>query len=177
VHDLLIHHEVLDWEYLGNVCELILKDSPESALMKGLAVYCVYQNGDLKSAVSLVEKARAQYASDASLLGLHVFLLIRSGRWQEAKALIQASDNFGNELLISSLGWICQEQKDWSCAEQTWKRIQSQSPQNLAAIAGMAKVAVAQGDLDRAKDLLQQGLVISSKYRPFLEIKEQINGF
>jgi Flp pilus assembly protein TadD len=177
IHDPLIHHEILDWGYLGNVCELILQDAPDSALMKGLAVYCSYQNGDLQSALTQIEKARAQFASDASLLGLHVFLLIRSGRWQEAKALIQASDSSANELLISSMGWICQEQKDWTCADHSWKRMQGQNSQNLSAFAGLARVAVAQGDLDRAKDILQQGLLISAKYRPFLEIKDQIHGF
>ncbi|MGZ5279709.1 MAG: hypothetical protein ACXWC9_07200 [Pseudobdellovibrionaceae bacterium] len=176
IHELMIHREIFEWGYLGNICDLLLKDGPDSAISKGLSVYCSYQLGDLKSAIGQVEKARNQYGTDPSLRGLHTFLLIKSNRFQEAYALIKASGGAGNELLVSSHALICQELKDWSCAEREWRRIQTQNPQSLAAYAGLARMAEAEGDTDRAKDLLQQGLIISGHYKPLLEVKDQIDG-
>ncbi len=176
IHELMIHREVFEWGYLGNICDLLLKDSADSALTKGLASYCSYQLGDLKASIEQIEKARAQYGTDGTLLGLHSFLLIKSNRLQEAKALIQSVGGNGNELLVSSYANVCQEQKDWKCAEREWHRIQGLNSQSVAAFAGLARVAVAQGDSERAKDLIQQGLVISSLYKPLLEVKDQVDG-
>jgi tetratricopeptide (TPR) repeat protein len=175
VHDLLIHEEVIQWGYLGRICEMLVRTSADSPQMKALAGFCSYQAGDLKNAIDLVEKARLQYAGEVSLMGLHAFLLYRSGRQAEAKALIQATSGAGNELLVSTSAWICQDQKDWSCAERDWKRIQGINSQSLASFAGLARVAIAQGHNDRAKDFVQQGLLISDHYRPLLEIKEQLD--
>ncbi len=176
VHELLVHREVFDWGYLGNICELLVKAPSDSPQIKGLAAFCSYQSGDIKKAIESIDKARAQFAADPTLMGLHTFLLFKSGRQQEAKALIQTSNGSNNELLVSTHAWICQEEKDWDCAEREWKRIHAQNPQNLAAFAGLAKMAIAQGDADRAKDLIQQGLLVSSHYRPFLELKDQVDG-
>lgn len=176
MQDLAIHREIFEWNYLSNICELLSQTSVEPQVMLGLSAFCIYQTGDMKTALANIQKARAQFQNDTELLGLHGFLLLKSGRLQEAKALLQASSGRGNELTSSSLGWICQEQKEWECAEQAWKRVQAHNPQSLAAFAGMARVSIAQGEVDRAKDLLQQGMILSSRYRPFLEIKEQLDG-
>ncbi len=175
VHDLLIHQEILQWNYMGKLCAVVLHGSADSPQMKALESYCSYQTGDIKTAIEQAEKARAQYAGDMSLMGLHAFLLYRSGRVQEAKALIQSASGGGNELLVSTSAWVCQEQKDWSCAEREWKRIQGINSQSLASFAGLARIALAQGNADRAKDLVQQGLLISDRYRPLREIKEQLD--
>jgi tetratricopeptide (TPR) repeat protein len=176
IHELLIHREVFEWDYLGNICDLLLKDSSDTALLKGLAAYCSYQLGDLKAAIEQIEKARAQFSTDGTLLGLHSFLLIKSNRLQEAKALIQSVGGNGNELMVSAYATVCQEQKDWTCAAREWHRIQSLNSQSLAAFAGLARAAVAAGDFERAKDLIQQGLVISALYKPLLEVKDQVDG-
>jgi tetratricopeptide (TPR) repeat protein len=175
IHDFLIHREVLEWGYLGNICDLLVKSEPNSALYKGLSAYCSYEQGDLKAALDKIEKSSAQFTNDVQLLGLHSFLLYRSGRTSEAKAVVQLPKAGESELALTVKATLCQEQKDWNCAEETWEKVRQLNPQNLAAFAGLTRVALQSGHKDFASDTLKRGLLISNQYQPFLELKDVLH--
>ncbi len=174
-HDLLIHRAVLDWNYLANVCEILLHDAPSSALYSGLRSYCSYQQGDLKAALQSVDQSRLQNAQDSTLIGLNAFLLVKAGRVSEAKVLFQLPAAQESPVIHSLKARLCQEQKDFKCAEEQWKLVKNKSPHDVETFAGLAQVFISRGQKDFARDLVKQGLLISSSYQPLLELREQLN--
>lgn len=175
VHDYMIHRELLEWVYLGNICEILIQGGGESPIYSGLSAYCRYKQNDLKMALDKIEKARTQFRSDRTLIGLHSYLLYRSNRSDEAKALVQLPDAAESDLALFVKASLCQDQRDWSCAETAWEKIHQNDPRNLAAFAGLAGVFLATDQKELAHDYFKQGLLISKRYRPLLELKERFD--
>lgn len=167
-----IHQEAVGWKTLGNVCQQVANEISDVLSQKSLVAYCKFQMGDISGALDLIEKTRVQFQRDSNLISFQTFLLYKLNRAADAKALIQANPGVGNELMLATNAWLCQEQKDWTCAEREWKRIMTMDNQSLAAYAGLALVERENGNKDMSNDFLKQGLTFSDKYRPLIELKE-----
>jgi len=174
IHDEMVNREILNWSYLSNICE-ILEQRNTSALAMGLKAYCAYQRHDMKTALDLVEKARNQFSSDNYLVGLHAFLLMKSGRDEEAKALFQLPEAKENKLVWAVHGDVCEKQKDWACADESWHGLLTRDAKSLEAMRGMAVLSLNRGQRDMASDLIKRGLLISENYRPLVALKEQVD--
>jgi tetratricopeptide (TPR) repeat protein len=175
VHDYFIHREVIEWNYLANICDILVKGDSEAALYQGLSAFCTYEQGDLKPALESLEKARRQFANDPSLGALHAALLLKAGRSSEAKALLQLPKMGDSDLAISVKASMCEAQKDWSCAEENWKRLLLNNSHDIGAFAGLSRIALVRGQIEQAQDYLKQGMLISRNYQPFLSLKDEIN--
>ncbi len=175
LHDLFVHEEVLEWGYLGNICEMLVKNGTDNVLFKGLGIYCTYQQGDLQAAISQMEQARTQFANDPTLAGLHSFLLWKSGRVNEAKALTQLPKIQETKLSDTVAATLCESQGNWACAEDTWRKLMQKDSKNISAFAGLARVALHKGQPEMAQDFIKQGLLISNHYKPLVELKGRIN--
>ncbi|MEZ0391876.1 MAG: tetratricopeptide repeat protein [Pseudobdellovibrionaceae bacterium] len=175
VQDFMVHREVVEWTYLGNICDILVQQSPGSASTIGLSAFCSYQKKDLKSASDKIEKARNQFSNDKILTGQQAFFFYKADRKKEAKAILSLPGAIDNDLSRIVKAHICVDEKDFACAENSWKAIQQNDPKNLAAFAGLSEVALESGQKEAARVSLKQGLLISSNYRPFLELKEKID--
>jgi len=174
-HYYLLHQEVLAWGYLGNVCQQLLENMPESAPQMGLKTSCFYQQADMSSAIQEIEKARSQYVGEPILYGIHAYLLYRSGRFSEANAMGELPQADKSQLLTLVQARICEAQKDWSCARDNWEKLDETSSHRVEVIAGMARAAFEMGQREEASDLVTQGLLLSGEYRPLIEMKDQLN--
>lgn len=174
-HPELIHGEILQWNYLSNICRDLTKSGADSPAYQGLNSYCLYQTGDLKAALDKIEKARAQFSKESMLLGLHAFLLVKAGRNSEASALFQLAKSDESPLLHNVHARWCINEKDWNCAEQEWKNYQAIEGENVETSVGLSQIAFAKGQKDMASDYVKQGLSVSGNYRPLLILKDQLN--
>ena len=174
-HNELIHREILGWKYLQNICQILMdgseKDSVES---KGLLAFCAYQQGDLKTAVDTIENAGKLSVDDNVLYGLRAFLLFRSGRPDEAKALLVLGQKEKSVLLKSVEAEICETENDIACSEAAWKEILNSQDSNILALAGLAKQALQTGNKETAADYVTRAWLKSSNFRPIMEIKDQL---
>lgn len=175
IHDDLVHREILEWNYLGQICNITLKNFPVSAYPMGLRALCSYQQADMKSALEQIEKARTQFSSEPILYGLQSFLLNKSGRGSEASAIWKLARADESDLLVSVRARSCMEQKDWNCAETQWQKLLLKQSNSIEALYGLAKISMEQGKKDQALDFIQQGLVVSKNYRPLVILKDQMN--
>jgi Flp pilus assembly protein TadD len=175
IHHEMFDREILKWSYLAGVCDQIFKKDQQSALEMGLKAYCAYQRGDMKTALDLVEKARDQFSLDQSLIGLHAFLLMQLGRDDEAKTLFQLPQAKENKLVWAVHGDVCEKQKDWACADESWHGLLSRDSKSLEALRGMVVLSLNRGQREMAGDLIKRGLLISDNYRPLVALKEQVD--
>jgi tetratricopeptide (TPR) repeat protein len=175
IHNEMINREILSWSYLSNICDLLTQKNGASAIAMGLKAYCAYQRQDMKTALDLVEKARNQFSSDNYLVGLHAFLLMKSGRDEEAKALFQLPEAKENPLIWAVHGQVCELQKDWACADESWHGLLNRDAKNLEALRGMAVLSLNRGQREMAGDLIKRGLLISDNFRPLVALKEQVD--
>lgn len=172
IHNFQVHREVLQWSYLANFCDMLLNGAAESPLMGGLRSFCSYQKNDFKLAMDEIEKMRNQYPQEPILMGLHSFLLFKLDRFSEAKALTTVSSD-KEPLVVEVKGSLCEREKDWNCAESIWQSILKKNPSALRAMEGVARIAKEKGQIEKSNDLVRRGLLISSNYRPFIELQEK----
>lgn len=175
IHEDLIHREILEWKYLGEICDITLKNFPVSAYPMGLQALCSYQRSDMKLAMEQIEKARSQFSTEPILYGLQSFLLAKTGRNSEAAAIWKLSRADESDLLILVHARACMDQKDWACAETQWKKLLTKQNNSIEALHGLAKISMEQGKKDQALDFIQQGLLVSKNYRPLVILKDQVN--
>lgn len=173
-HDELVHGEVLQWNYLANICQTVVKDGSASPAYQGLESYCLYQSGNLKGALEKIEKARAQFSKENMLVGLHAFLLMKTGQGAEASALFKLPKSDAGVLAHDVHARWCASEKDWNCAESEWKKIQRLDERSVEVFLGLSQISIARGQKDMAADFVQQGLLISGNYRPLLVVKDQL---
>lgn len=174
-HDFRIHREVVEWAYLANICDLIVQKSPAYPVYQGLEAFCSYQQKDIGSALEKIEKARTQHANDTLLAAQHAFYLYRAGRIPEANALLQLPKVMDQPLASFVKASICMDSSEWKCAEDSWRKVQKDDPKNLAAFAGLSRIALARGQEDLASDYLKQGVLLSGAYKPYLQLKEKLD--
>jgi tetratricopeptide (TPR) repeat protein len=173
--DYLLHQEIFRWIYLGKICENITDTSPKTLPYAGLSVYCAYQQGNLRTALDLAEKARNQYANEPILAGLYAFLLQKSSRDEESSAVLQVPGARDFELGISLHAQQCSKRGDVDCAESDWTSLQKINPRSVDASAGLAKIALDKGRQDSARDWIKRGLMSSKDYKPLLVLERQLN--
>jgi tetratricopeptide (TPR) repeat protein len=174
-HNYLINQGLLKWKFLSKICINLLDVSTKTMTHAGLAALCAYQNGDLKTALDLAEKARNQYSNESLLIGLYGFMLLKSSRDEEANAILQIPGARDFELGLSLHADSCVKSGDWGCAETDWKALQGMNPQSLEASVGLATAAFENGRQDSAQDWIKRGLMTSEDFRPLLTLERQIN--
>jgi hypothetical protein len=173
--DLLEHREVFRWNFLGAICEGLVQAGSGSALYRALSAFCVYEKGELAQAISQTEEARVEFADDPQLLGLHAFLLYKAGRKGEAQALLKVSDRESSLLRRRVEAALCEDNANWSCAKTEWAAVLENDPKDLSAIAGLARMALSQGQRSQAKEIIERGMGISQSFAPLLQLKEQVS--
>lgn len=174
-HDYLIHREILGWKYLANVCEILTEGSnAKSSLNLAFSSYCNYQQGDLKAALDEIDAAALQSPTEASFYGLRAFLLMKSGRVSEAKAISALPGASNSQILKIVEAQICEIEKSATCAENKWKEVLSKEEGNILALSGLARLALETGNKELAADYATRASLKSNNYRPILEIKDQL---
>lgn len=176
LHNYFIHSEILGWKYLANICQILIDSGDKQSLeIKGLQSYCSYQQGDMKTAMDQIDSVSAQYSKESILYGLRAFLLMRSGRLNEAKSIFVLPNSQDSSLLGVVEAQICDKEKDDVCAERAWTRILSKDESNILALTGLAKVSMNNGNKDNAADYVMRAWLKSNNYKPILEIKDQLD--
>ncbi len=175
IHDLLVDREILSWSFLQNICEILIHPMSDNVVKFGLDSYCSYQRGDVKNSLDIIEKSRNQYATDPLLYGLHSFVLYRYGRGDEARVLASLPSAEKSILMKTTIGMVCADKKDWSCAEKNFSQVSQIPIYNTVNIdKGLAQSYYELGKRDQSMKWMQKGLETSSHYGPLLELKEKI---
>lgn len=174
VHDLFIDRQIFEWSHLGSLCEAAYAPISETALGQTLKAYCYFQRQDVTSALDTLEKAQKQRAQEPALRDILAFILLKLKRTEEAKAFSKLSSDTKLDALITAE--LCMADGNWNCAEGSWKRALEKDSLDLVALHGLAMKYKEVGQKEMAMDFVRRGLLVSSRYRPLIEQKEQLDG-
>lgn len=173
VHDLMVDQQIFKWSFLFEICEKIVSTKPDLVLFQTLKAYCHWQKEDYPQAIAILEKNYKQDSKGLALNTIYAYVLKRSERSDEAKAILKiAPDSKLASLLTAE--W-CVEDANWNCAAQSWNAVLAKDPMNIVAIHGLARRAQEIGQKSKAQELVSQGLLVSPNYGPLLELKEQLD--
>jgi hypothetical protein len=173
-HNLFVDRQILRWDRLTMYCDFLMSRFPENAISRALGSFCSFQKDENDLALQKVEDARAQFTESSYLMGLHAFYLYVTHRKTEAQQVAKVS--FSASVLADRVyAMTCFEQKDWSCAEQSWNRVLNKRSSDLEALHGLAQIQYAKNSRDRALDYVRRGLLESANYKPLLELKERLD--
>lgn len=175
-HDYLIHREILGWKYLANICDILREGSDaKSSTSLAFSSYCNYQQGNLKGALDQIDEAALQSPKEVSFYGLRAFLLFKSGRIAEAKAISSLPGSETSKALKIVEAQICEAEKNTNCAEEKWQEVLLKEEGNIQALSGLARLALDSGNKELATDFAMRASLKSSNYKPLLEIKDQLD--
>lgn len=175
IHALQIDRQVLAWDYLFKICQDLSQGQEQVALVVATTSYCHYQRNEMGPAIDIYQRLRNQYSKESSLYAFHSFLLFQLGRIDEANAILKLPKAMDSLLAVEVSAQACMNDRDWTCSEKKWNEILTKDQMNLKAITGLATIAYERGQKEQALDMLKRGLLISEKYRPLTELKDQID--
>lgn len=164
-----------NWENYRSMCEDLAKGFHGTALSEGINSYCHYQRKEMSSSFDVIEKARNQFSKEKSIIPWHIFLLSKSDRTEEAKALIKIADSNNSPLVALVEAKICEADQDWECTEKAWKKLLAKDPTSPQAMVGLANKFLQQKDVNTANSYLAKTQIVANRYKPLAEIKEKIN--
>ncbi len=170
VQNLWVDRQVAGWDSLSGVCDFVA-GGEATARTQALKALCLFENGETGKALRLVESGKQQFAADHLFIPLQSFLLKQSGQAEQAQSLAKLMAHSAPILLQVVAGDICIEKQDLDCAENSFRKALILNPNELAAIAGMAKVNFAMGKVSAAEELVKKGLAISPSYQPLVVLK------
>lgn len=177
LRNLSVDYSPLDWERLSGLCDQVAQNT--TMAQKGLALQaqCRFLEGQQGAALSLIEQARRQYASDLTLAAVHALLLRQADRAPEARSLTEFLD--GKPSLLGELvrADSCIRDGEWSCAEKSLQIIRSLDSREPTVFYGLGLLAKQRGQSEVVRDMITQGLRLYPRYRPLLELKGDSYGF
>lgn len=174
IYDLRIDQQAFEWENLKVYCDDILKLNPQAALARGLNSYCKMKRGEVSAAVLELEDAIVQYPTDSNLMSLQAAFYLSSSQTAKAKAVLQT---IRRPVLLTYLvkARVCADEHDLTCAKMNWDAAKGVRSDSIEAAGGLAWVASENGDKGHAQDLVRSGMLLSTTYRPLVELQESLN--
>ena len=175
LQSLNVDSQILSWDRFFQICDNLAKTFPGQEPAFALDSICLYQRGDTSQALQKIDERRRQLSQSPLLAAVQALLYMNVGRGAEARTLGQ----FTQEEVLGQLviGQLCQSEMDWACAEQAWNRVLSAAPQNPMAAYGLSVVAKQRGNENLVREQLRKAMILSPRYRPFLETRGEANGF
>jgi tetratricopeptide (TPR) repeat protein len=166
---LAVDRQLVSWDRLSPMCDRIIRTIPDHEGSRALGAICLFMRGDSTQALQKIDESRKQLSQSTLLAAAQALLFYKVGRAPEAKTLLQLAPEETLGHLVK--GQICQEEKDWPCAEEAWKRVLAVQPKNPMALYGQAFVAKQRGSDNAAREQINKAILIAPGYRPFLEAR------
>ncbi len=175
LRDPLLSSGQLSWIHLTSYCEEMAKKFSNSAEMKALLSVCLVKTGRAQEGPKLIEEALAQSPNDSLLLSVKAYILMTSGRMEEAHgALALAKANQVDILSKILLGRICMKTKDNKCIRDNFQHLGKQDFTPAIAAVGLAEAAQREGAVTSAKmyrDQLKRNL---QNYLPLIRLESEL---
>ncbi len=171
----LFSNSQLGWIHLTTYCEEMAKKFPNSSDMKALNALCHVKTGRAQEGPRLIEEALAQAPSDSLLLDVKAFILMTSGRVDEAHGALAIAKKNQNDILSKILmGRICMKNKQDLCVRENFQHLGKQDFTPAIAAVGLAEVSRREGSIGTAKlyrDQLKRNL---QNYLPSLRLEYEL---
>ncbi len=152
LRDPLIFSGQLAWNHLAPYCDEMARKFSNLPEMKALNTICLLKTGRVQEGPKLIEEAIAQAPSDSLILDVNAFLLMTSGREEEARGALQIAKKNNTDILSKILmGRLCLKNNEEKCALDNFKSIKSQSLNPAFTVFALAKVAQLEGSFDPIK--------------------------
>lgn len=175
VRELGVTFRGLEWSKFKSLCDEMIAAGGENAWAKALDVYCSYQKGDINGASSKGDAYNVKFAKDENILAIYLFILFKTNRLAEAKAITAL--NPGRDIYLLNLvkAEICLKDNNYSCAEEAFNDLYHRNLDDIEALYGLARANYLSNNKEAAAEYVQKGLSVSDKFLPLLRLKEKMN--
>lgn len=174
--NVFIYRHHLSWANFLPLCKQMVsrRDNEEAQLLN---VFCHYKAGQFVQARTLSEAAVDRNPKNALIQSWYAMSLKESGSADQASVVLGRAleGNRRSEYRLPLLlqGRFCEDSKNWDCAYSSWKKLLEMDYNNLAALAGLAKISDIRNTREEGERFLKRGISISPDYKPFLALKDE----
>ena len=175
VRELGVTFRALEWSKFKSLCDEMIGVGGENSWAKALDIYCSYQKGDINGASSKADSYNVKFAKDENILAIYLFILYKTNRLAEAKAVIAL--NPGREIYLLNLvkSEMCLKDNNYNCAEEGFNDLYHRDADDIEALHGLARTNYLSKNNEAAIQYMQKGLAINDKFLPLLHLKEKLN--
>lgn len=175
-HNVFIYRGHLSWAALFPLCQKMVqkREEVESRLLN---VFCLYKAGRFQEARVKAEAIVDRNPKDGLGLAWYALTLKDSGSPDQSSVILgralESDRKQSYQLPLLLQGRFCENSQNKDCAYETWKSLLEVDYNNLAALAGLAKLNHQQKSREEAEKLLARGLSLSPDYKSFLALKDE----
>ncbi len=172
--DLSLDWRNSEWDFLERYCSDLYNLGKGSGRMKAVRATCLIESNRDMEAAKLIDEALAEEPKQLSSLQAQASYLAKLGRSNEAQILFQNSDFKQTRLALYTQGDVCLVAKDYPCAESAYRTLLQRDFGDVIAHFGLAKIAVAKNDRQKAMAEIKAGFESESNFIPLIEIRDKL---
>ena len=179
-HNLFIDRDRVNWSRLSQWCSTVERNMDPNPHASAFEAMCLSKAGQLSDAERRVEDALAQAPKDALVQSIDAYVLFAENMNGRARAALEAAvqnDPSGRWAQPRRLmARYCHKIGDVTCERDNWQATLVKSNREIAALAGLASLDLAQDHIDDAKKYLMSALSLSDHYIPLYPIQNALSG-
>lgn len=175
IHNLHIHFDSVKWKTIYTLYKTIEKAAPEDAYLNLAFSYISHRKGDVLEAKEYLKKVKLQIPSDLTVKAIEAYMEPNlQGQLRLSEALEGANGGVGSNLYFEMVANNCFQKRDFGCSKKAWNMLITNNPSSLEAYTGKAEIAINQGLLAEAQNMVLRALGWSPRYIPMLEMEQYL---
>lgn len=173
LQDPLIFRDHIKWGHILTWCREINQTLGDKVFSSAFLGVCTLKSGDALTGKNLIENSLKKSEENSLIQALYSYAEGLLGLTELSDAALKAaqSENGAKTLPVLLGARKCAEKKDAVCATSGWKKMLELNPKSLAALAGLAQLALDQKQFPEAHEYIQKGFQISTNYQPLLKLQ------
>lgn len=168
-----------DWSVISQWCLRTTIDLDPTARVIAFEALCMMKSGDLVEANKKIENAIAQDSKDPLVLGVYSYILHEMNSAESEaitlKKAIQYDVTRKYSQPLRQMAESCRLSGDAYCEKSMLQLLLDRNPHDLMAMAGMARLFLAEGKVVEAKKYVQQAKNITTMYIPIRMLNSQLS--
>ncbi len=156
-------------------CQNLVKALAPSSESMGLplSAYCHWMNREWDKAIKVLDEARTQNPRDALLMLEQAQVMLAMNRFLEGKSLLKLIDKESETSHLLS-AQVCLHESDFACVGSNVDFVLAANSKSFLAMELRVRADLGLNQKEKAKEDLQKGLTMAARYRPFLQLREEI---
>lgn len=163
----------LEWTYLLNWCQQLVKGMSSNSHMEALHALCLVQSKNKEiEAKEAINAAVEQSPRDPLIQALFAYISWQLGMDAQAdtisaKALeLNAGLDFKLPHIVKAR--LCEDVGNFDCVREQWNRVLALDPESISAIGGLASLEIESRNLKAFERSYYKGRKLSKFYKPLL---------
>jgi tetratricopeptide (TPR) repeat protein len=164
------------WGLLLDSLKKVSQELPPSPRMTAAIGLAMYRGREKLDGAQSIEQALSQAPRDPLLMALAGWVEMKLGRREMGVVNIKEASLMPDKFKLPHIlqARLCQDEKDWDCAQRHWSMVHEIDTKSVEALFGLANVAWQKKNVEGATTWLRQAQAMDPAYAPLLALNQEM---